>query len=120
MPGTYSVALIAGGRTVDTKPMKIIMDPAVQLADAQRRRYDAIVTELHGVQRLGIQAAAALNALYPQITAAAAKLKDAGNVPATVKTQFEALNKEFDAVRVKFGVPVVAAGGRGGGGGGRR
>jgi len=37
-----------------------------------------------------------------------------------VKTQFEALNKEFDAVRVKFGVPVVAAGGRGGGGGGGR
>ena len=36
-----------------------------------------------------------------------------------MKTQFESLNKEFDAVRKKFGVPLNAgAGGRGGGGGG--
>jgi hypothetical protein len=43
------------------------------------------------------------------------------NVPAAVKTQFETVNKEFDAVRVKFGVPPPppqAGGGRGGGGGG--
>ena len=42
------------------------------------------------------------------------------NVPAAVKTQFDAANKEFDAVRVKFGVPPPAGGGggRGGGGGG--
>jgi hypothetical protein len=42
-------------------------------------------------------------------------------VPAAVKTQFETVNKEFDAVRVKFGVPPPppqAGGGRGGGGGG--
>jgi photosystem II stability/assembly factor-like uncharacterized protein len=120
MPGTYSVALVAGGRTLDTRSMKIIMDPAVSLADAERRRYDALVTGLHDVQRLGTQAAAALNALYPQLTAATAKMKDAANVPATVKTQFDALAKEFDAVRVKFGVPVVVATGRGGGGGGGR
>jgi photosystem II stability/assembly factor-like uncharacterized protein len=117
MPGSYSVALVADGKTLDTKPMKIIMDPAVQLADAQRRRYDAILTELHDAQRTGTRAAAALNALYPQFTAAATKIKDASNVPAAVKTQFETFNKEFDALRVKFGVPL-GAGGRGGGGGG--
>jgi hypothetical protein len=120
MPGTYSVSLVAGGKTLDTKSMKIIMDPAVRLADAERKRYDAIATDLHDVQRLGSRAAAALNALYPQMTAAAAKIKDATNVPATAKSQFEALQKEFDAVRVKFGVPAPAGGGRGGGGGGGR
>ena len=51
------------------------------------------------------------------MTAAAAKLKDA-NTP--VKPQFDALAKQFDAVRVKFGVPAAPAGGRGGGGGGGR
>jgi hypothetical protein len=38
-----------------------------------------------------------------------------------VKSQFESLNKDLDAVRKKFGVPIPApgaAGGRGGGGGG--
>jgi hypothetical protein len=116
VPGTYTVALTADGRTLDSKPMKVIMDPAVRLTDAQRKRYDAILMELHEVQRLGIRAANALNALYPQVTAAAAKLKEAGNVPATVQAQFDALTSAFDAVRVKFGVPIVA--GRGGGGGG--
>src|SRR6185295_15821932 len=44
------------------------------------------------------------------------------SVPSNVKTQFETLNKEFEAVRKKFGVPIPVpqAGGRGGGGGGGR
>lgn len=116
MPGTYSVAMIADGRTLDTKSLKVIMDPAVHLTDAQRQRYDALLMELHDVQRVGGRAAAALNALYPQVTAAESKLKDASNVPAAVKTQFEAFKNEFDAVRVKFGVPIVAGRGAGGGG----
>jgi hypothetical protein len=38
-----------------------------------------------------------------------------------VKSRFEALNKDFDSLRVKFGVPTGAGGGgRGGGGGGGR
>jgi hypothetical protein len=97
MPGSYSVSLVAAGRTLDTKTLKIIADPAVKLADADRRRYDAIATELHETQRLGSKAQAALNALYPQMTAAAAKLNTASG---TVKTQFDALKKDFDAVRV--------------------
>ncbi len=119
MPGTFTVALIAGGKTLDSKPMRVIMDPAVRLADAERRRYDAIATDLHDVQRLGSRAAAALSAMYPQMTAATAKMKDATNVPASAKAQFDALQKDFDAVRVKFGVPAPVAAGRGGGGGGR-
>jgi photosystem II stability/assembly factor-like uncharacterized protein len=117
MPGTYTVSLMAGGKTLDSKTMKVNMDPAVQLAEATRRRYDAIVVELHDAQRAGTMTANALNALYPQVTAAATKLKDMNNVPAAVKSQFDAFNKELDAVRVKFGVPL-GAGGRGGGGGG--
>src|SRR6185436_3316988 len=47
MPATYSVALMSGDRTLDTKRMKVIMDPAVKLADVDRRRYDVIVMDLH-------------------------------------------------------------------------
>lgn len=116
-PGTYRVGLVSGGTTLDTKPMRVIMDPAVQLADAVRKRHDAIVTDLHNAQRLGTSTAAVLNTLFPQIAAAAPKLRNAANAPAALKAQFEALTKEFDALRVKFGVPIVAAVGRGGGGG---
>ena len=117
MPGSYTVSLLAGGRAIDSKTLKIIMDPGVKLADVDRRRYDAIGADLHEAQRLGGKAQAALKTLYPQMTAAAAKLKDATG---PVKTQFDALNAEFNAVRAKFGVPAPAPGGRGGGGGGGR
>jgi hypothetical protein len=116
-PGSYSVALVAGEKTLDTKPMRIIMDPAVRLTEIQRASYDAVVTELYDAQRLGIHGAAALSALDPQMTAAAAKIRDASGVPATLKEQFDALHKDFDAVRVKFGVTATVAAGRGGGGG---
>ncbi len=116
-PGTYQVALMSGSTTLDTKPLKVIMDPAVRIADADRKRHDVMVTSLHNAQRLGATVAARLNALYPQVTSAAeSKL---GAAPPDVRAKFDAFKKEFDAVRVKFGVPAAAGGGRGGGGGGR-
>jgi hypothetical protein len=116
MPGSYNVALVIGGKTMDTKPMKVVMDPAVQFTDVQRKRYNDIVTDLHDMQRRGTQVATALNGMTTQMTEAAAKIKDMNNVPASLKTQLDALNKEFDALRGKFAAP---AGGQGGGRGGR-
>ncbi len=131
LPGTYNVALVAGGKTLETKPIKIVMDPAVTLTDAAHRRLNAVLMDLHDMQRRGAQTETQLGALYPQVQAAASKLA-APEVPAAVKSQFAALSKELDAVRVKFGVGMSAdttagapagrggggrgAGGRGGGG----
>ena len=118
-PGTYTVALMVDGKSVDTKPMKIVMDPEVRMADASRARYNAIVVDLHDLQRRGTEMAAKLNALHPQMVDAASKVAGS-SAPAAAKTQFEALNKDYEALRVKFGVPtpVAAPGGFGGGGGG--
>ena len=122
MPGTYNVVLLVDGRTVDTKPMRIIMDPQVQFADAARRRYNDILMDLHDVQRRATEVAGMLNALHPQMAEAATKVA-ASNAPASVKAQFEALNRDFGTVRTSFGVPFptpAAGGGPGGGGGGGR
>jgi hypothetical protein len=121
-PGTYTVALVAGTRTLDSKPMRIIMDPAARLNVADRSRWTAATTELHDAQRRGNEVQQTLNTLHPQIGDIAGKIGGMANVPASAKSQFEALRKDFDAVRVKFGVPAgaAAAPGRGGGGGGGR
>ncbi len=124
LPGTYTVALVAGDKTLETKSIQIVMDPAVTLTGAARQRWNAILMDLHDVQRRGTQAQTQLGALDVQLRDAASKLNAAPNVPASVKGQFEALQKEFDAVRVKFGVgssdtTAAPAAGRGGGGGGR-
>jgi hypothetical protein len=119
LPGTYTVALTSGGKVLDSKPLKIVFDPDVHFAQTEAARYNAIVGELHALQRRATSAAVALNKLYPQMSEVSKKLNEKSDVPATVKNQFSALEKQLDSVRVKFGVPIPAPGGRGGGGGGR-
>jgi photosystem II stability/assembly factor-like uncharacterized protein len=120
VPGNYNVALVVNGREIDKKPLRIIMDPAVQMTTVARSNYNSVIADLHELQRRGTETARRLNTLYPQFTQIATRL-DSASAPAEAKTQFGGLKKEFDAVRVKFGVPIAAGGaGRGGGGGGGR
>lgn len=119
MPGNYNVALQVDGQTVGTKSMNVMLDPANGLSPVQRQRYYDIVMDLHTLQGRGVEVANALNPLHTQMTEVAGKIAGMTNVPEAVKTQFAAVQKEFDAVRVKFGVPPptgpAAGGGRGGG-----
>jgi hypothetical protein len=112
---------VEGGKVIDSKTLKVGFDPEVHFAAGEHERYNAIVTDLHSIQRRGTEAAGALNKLYPQMADVAKKVSENSSVPALVKTQFESLNKDLEAVRKKFGVPLnaPAAAGRGGGGGGR-
>ena len=118
LPGTYNVSLVVDGKVVDTKPIRVVADPANELTDVQRRRYYDITTELHDLQRRGTEVANALTPLHAQITEAAGKV--GGLSDAAVKAQFDALQKDFAAVGGKFGVPPPQAGGGGGRGGGGR
>jgi hypothetical protein len=121
LPGTYSVSLLVDGKVVDTKPLKVVGDPGSEMTDLQRKRYYDMVMDLHEMQRRGNEVAGALSPLLASMAEIKTKLAAMSNVPADVKTQFDTLTKEFDTVRVKFGVvPPAAApagGGRGGGGG---
>jgi photosystem II stability/assembly factor-like uncharacterized protein len=118
MPGNYNVALQVGTQTAGTKPMSIMLDPANRLSPQQRERYYDIVMDLHTLQGRGVAAANALMPLYTQMTELAKTVPGMANVPDAVKTQFEAVNKELDTVREKFGVPPPAGGGGRGGRGG--
>jgi photosystem II stability/assembly factor-like uncharacterized protein len=117
VPGTYTVALLVDGKEVDRKPLEIVMDPEVRLTGDARVAYNRLVTELHELQgRATTEAANPLAALYTEVQKAAPKV-DSSSAPADVKADFAAFRKEFDAVRAKFGVPVLGAGGFLGGGG---
>jgi hypothetical protein len=120
VPGTYTVALVSGGRTLDSKPIRVIMDPGIPtFTDAAHRRWNEVIIDLQDAQRNGNTMQRKLAALNTEMTGVAAKLKTATNVPDAVKTQFADVSRQFDSVRVKFGVGAAAAPGRGGGGGGR-
>lgn len=126
-PGTYTVSLVADGKVIDSKPMRVIGDPEVKFTVAERTAYDKVVTDLHDAQGRGAAMAARLNTLGTQIAIVKSKLDSTANVSDAAKAQLTALEKSFDALRVKFGVAAArlpgppaqgAAGGPGGGGGG--
>jgi hypothetical protein len=104
------------GNTVDTKPISIVMDPEVDLSGVDRLVYDEMLLSLHELQRRGTEVAGHLNVLYADLEAVADTIGDMDNVPGDVKADFTGFQEAFDAVRVKFGVPMAG----GGGGFGRR
>jgi hypothetical protein len=82
--------------------------------------YNALATDLHTAQQAGAAAAAPMTALLAEVRKAAAKIDSTPTLADSVKTQFAAFRKDFDAVRAKLGAgaPAVAFGPGGGGGGG--
>ena len=120
LPGTYTVALVVDGKTVESKPLTIVMDPQVQFTAAQRAAYNALATDLHTAQQAGAAAATPMTALLAEVRKAAAKIDSTPTLADSVKTQFAAFRKDFDAVRGKLGAgaPAVPFGPGGGGGAG--
>jgi photosystem II stability/assembly factor-like uncharacterized protein len=126
-PGDYTVSLIANGKVLSTKTMKVVMDPQVQLSGTARVAYDALLNDLHARQQRGTDVATRLTTLASQIAVVKSKLDSTPSLTAANKTSFAALEQAFDSVRVKFGVQpgrlpgamaVPPAAGPGGGGGG--
>ena len=118
LPGTYTVALVVDNKTVESKQLTIVMDPQVQFTQAQRVAYNAQATELHSAQQAGAAAAAPMTALLADVRKVVAKMDSTPTIADSVKTQFAAFRKDFDAVRAKLGVGAPAGGPAGGGGGG--
>jgi hypothetical protein len=112
--GTYTVALIVDGKTIETKPLKVMLDPEVALSEAERKRMFDMAMEMQELQRVGNDVTAALRPLSARSTELAKEIAGRADVPADVKASFEAFNKELTALMPKF---AAAAGGRGGGGG---
>lgn len=119
IPGNYTVQLVANNTVLDSKPLRIVGDPAVKMADNERKRYNDVANDLHELQRRATAAQTALQQLNRQINDATPKVRDGASVPADLKSKYDAFTKEWDAVRKKFGVGIPVAAGRGGGGGGR-
>jgi hypothetical protein len=113
--GTYNVALVVDGKTADTKPLRVTDDPEVVLTSAERRKMFDMAMELHAIQPSLSAAASAHASLMRQMNTLAPTLADRSDVPADVKSSFDALKTELTSMAPKYAVPA----GRGGGFGGR-
>jgi hypothetical protein len=116
LPGTYTVELVAGGAVVASKPLTIVMDPKVALTTAERGAWQALAMGLHDAHARAVAAVAPLNALQAGVRAAAARVDSLGAaVPDSVKSQWAAFRRDYDAVRGRLTAGPVFGGGFGGG-----
>jgi hypothetical protein len=117
LPGTYSVALLIDGKTVDTKPLRVSADPEVALTAAERKMLFDMAMELQALQS---RATAAVNAFAPlraRVTELAKEIAGRNDIPAEAKSGFEAFSKEVAAMAPAFSAPAFGRGGQGGFGG---
>jgi photosystem II stability/assembly factor-like uncharacterized protein len=118
LPGVYNVALVVDGKSVETKPIRVNVDPEVVLTDAQRRQLYDMAMEMHDLQRRAAEAAAGLASLNRQLAQIAQDAGSRSDLPPDVKSAIDSLRSDVTALAAKL--PAGGGGGgRGGGGGGR-
>jgi photosystem II stability/assembly factor-like uncharacterized protein len=115
LPGTYNVALIVDGKTIETRPLKVMGDPDIVLTSLERKKMYDMAMEMHELQRRVAEVANQLIPVNQQLPEIAKTIAGRSDIPADVKTSFEAFNKEMTATVQRF---AAGGGGRGGGGGG--
>jgi len=114
--GTYNVALIVDGKTIETRPMKVAVDPEVGLTSLERKKMYDMAMEMHELQRVGTEVSNALTPFNTAMQELAKQVASKTDLPAAVKAELDAVNKQLAAVVPKFA--AGGGGGRGGGGGG--
>jgi photosystem II stability/assembly factor-like uncharacterized protein len=119
LPGVYNVSLVVDGKTVDTKPLRVVDDPDVVLTSVERRKLFDMAMEIQELQKRGTETANALTPFNTKVTELTAQVSSDPGVPADVKQSFDQFSKDLAATAAKFAQPAGGRGGGGAGGGGR-
>ena len=119
VPGTYNVALVIDGKTVETKPLRVSADPEVALTPVERKKLYDMAMEIHAIQIRATAAAGAFGPLNTRVTELKKEIAGRTDLPADIKASFEAFATDVAAMAPKFTAPVLGRGGQGGGFGGQ-
>jgi hypothetical protein len=119
LPGVYNVSLVVDGKSVDTKPLRVLGDPQVVLTEAERKKMFDMAMEMHELQRRVTDVANSLAPVSRQLPEVAKTVAGRTDLPADVKSSFDAFNAELSALMTRLAA-AAGGGGRGGGGGGGR
>jgi hypothetical protein len=63
LPGTYNVSLIVDGKTVETRPLRVVADAEVALTPIERQRMFDMAMEMHELQKRATEVSSALRPL---------------------------------------------------------
>jgi len=107
LPGVYNVSLIVDGKTIETKPLRVMADPEVALTEIERKRMYDMAMEMHELQKRATEVQNALRPLNTRMTELAKEIAGRNDLPADVKATFEAFNKDLAAFAPKF-APAIS------------
>ncbi len=114
LPGTYNVSLVVDGKTIESRPLKVVADPDVALTVIERKKLYDMAMEMHELQRVANDFSGALTPLNTRMGEIGKEIASRSDIPQDVKASVDSLTKELAAVVPKFA--AGAGGGRGGGG----
>jgi photosystem II stability/assembly factor-like uncharacterized protein len=117
LPGNYTVSLLVDGKSVGTRPLRVVGDPEVALTQAERKKLYDMAMELHGLQRRANDVIASIVPVQRQLPEVMKQVAAKPDLPADVKAQVEAFDKELTALVTALAPQGGGRGGRGGGGG---
>jgi photosystem II stability/assembly factor-like uncharacterized protein len=107
LPGEYRVTLHVDGRDVGTETVRVAGDPAVEIADADRRAQFQAAMALHALHERADEAFSGVTVAYEQVEALREALGEGGDdVPEAVSTRLEEIAEALEPVRQRFGVAV--------------
>ena len=119
LPGVYNVSLIVDGKSIETRPLRVMADPEVSLTEVERKRMYDMAIELHDLQRRVADVNSAFTSVNRQIPGIQKTIEGRSDLPADVKSSFESVDKSLLEMTARLAPPAGGRGGGGGGGGGR-
>ena len=67
LPGVYNVSLVVDGKSIETRPLRVMADPEVSLTEVERKRMYDMAMEMHDLQRRVSDVNSAFTAVNRQI-----------------------------------------------------
>jgi photosystem II stability/assembly factor-like uncharacterized protein len=116
LAGTYNVSLVVDGKTLESRPLKVMADPEVILTEAERKKLFDMAMELHELQRRANEVAAGIGPLNTRLSELSKEAASKSDLPADLKASVDTLQKDVAELAPKLAMRLF--GGRGGGRGG--
>lgn len=106
MPGQYVAMVMIDGKEAGSRPVTVVGDPEITIAEADRRAaYDAAM-ELHQMQKRFNEASESVTALNDRLRAIQGALRDNKDAPEALKKKVEEFGKKFQPLGARFGIAM--------------
>ncbi len=112
LPGTYRATLTVDGRDANVASVTVTGDSAIQITEADRRAWHDTALAMHEMQGKANDLADQVNEAWSRFEVVQQQAKGQ-NIPPNLKSQVDALGKEFEGIRRRLGLTGVGGGGFG-------